>query len=212
MGKKDGMYCYYDWIKPLERIPAEDFKAFFLAMMKFSRDDEEPPEFEGITGMAQDFIFPQIARSKIYAANGQKGGRATQSKAVASTNGSAVASTLTHNTNTETKTDTKTNTPFGGEEGEGFERFWSTYPKKTGKDAARNAYNTLSDINVDELCMLVERWNDSAEWKRENGRFIKQPAKFLTEIFPERINPPDYNENADGFWNEAIEAGKRRNS
>ena len=94
--------------------------------------------------------------------------------------------------------------------GEGFDRFWEIYPKKTGKDAAREAYASLSDINADELCLLVERWKNSAEWKRENGRFIKQPAKFLTEIYAERVNPPDYNEDAEGFWNDAVEAGKRR--
>ena len=68
----------------------------------------------------------------------------------------------------------------------------------------------LSVTDVDELCRLVERWKSSAEWKREGGRYVKQAAKFLEEIFPERVNPPGYNEAAEGFWNEAVEVELRR--
>ena len=110
MSKKDGMYCYYDWVKPLKKVPTEDFKQLFIAMLEYHQNGTEPPEFDGVTGMAADFIFPQIERSKKYAENGAKGGLVTQSKSVGSTVAKTDGSTLKHKLKHKTKTNTKTNT------------------------------------------------------------------------------------------------------
>ena len=81
MSKKDGMYFYYDWLGAFRKIPPEDFKDFVISMIEYHKEDKEPPEFEGIAGMAAEFIFPQIARSKTYAVNGARGGEASQRNA-----------------------------------------------------------------------------------------------------------------------------------
>lgn len=108
MARKNGMYFYYDWIPPMKKVPPEDFKRLIIAMLEYHKDGIEPPEFDGITGMAADFIFPQIERSKQYAENGSKGGKSTQGKIIASTNGSSKGltngSTLKHKHNTQTNT------------------------------------------------------------------------------------------------------------
>ena len=41
MSKKDGMYCYYDWVKPLKKVPAEDFKQLFIAMLEYHQNGTE---------------------------------------------------------------------------------------------------------------------------------------------------------------------------
>lgn len=76
MAKKDGMYCYYDWIKPLKKVPDEDFKQLFIAMLEYQKDGTPPPKFEGVADIVADFIFPQLDRSKRYAECGELGGMA----------------------------------------------------------------------------------------------------------------------------------------
>lgn len=66
---------------------------------------------------------------------------------------------------------------------ERFDRFWLAYPKKVGKDAARKAFDKRSvseSLLADMLAAIVaQRHGDS--WKRENGRFIPNPATWLNE-------------------------------
>lgn len=102
------MYFYYDWIEPLKKVPSEDFKKLVIAMAEYHQSGKEPPSLEGYAGMAADFIFPQIKRSKQYAENGSKGGATTQSKALASTVGSTNGSSLKHKLKRNTKTKTNT--------------------------------------------------------------------------------------------------------
>ena len=181
MSKKDGMYCYYDWIAPLKKVPTEDFKDLIIAMLEFSRDDTEPPEFEGEAGIVADFIFPQIARSKIYAENGAKGGKITQSEsasAVGSTNGSSLKHK--HKQKTETETETITPLPPMGECA-GFDAFWKVYPKKQNKKNAQKAWGKLNPDSelISVIIAAVERAKASEAWLREEGRYIPLPTTYL---------------------------------
>ena len=215
-----GFLFFHDWADPLRELSGDEFKEMFFAMYDFQVNDIPPPEFDGTLKIIGAFVFPQLDRRKASSYGGKKGMQKRWENSIPNKGLNNPPNKGLNNepiTQDKDKDKDKTkqdidNTPSGGVGGEGFERFWSIYPKKTGRDAAREAYNTLSITDVDELIQLVERWKSSAEWKKESGRYIRQAEKFLTEIFPERINPPDYNEDADGFWNEAVEAGKRRNS
>ena len=179
MSKKDGMYCYYDWIAPLKKVPAEEFKALVIAMLEYSRDDTPPPEFEGGAGIIADFIFPQIARSKIYAANGARGGKISQSE-TASTVGSTNGSSLKHKHKQIHKTETQSPLPPPGESAS-FESFWSAYPKKQNKQSALKEWDKLKpDLSLAErIIAAVERAKRSADWMKEDGRFIPLPTNYL---------------------------------
>ena len=163
MSRKDGMYCYYDWINPLKKVPPEDFKELIIAMLEYHRDGTPPPVFGDITGVVADFIFPQIERSKKYAQNGAKGGVVTQSKTIGLSNGSTNGSTLKHKTNTKTKTKTDTvspHTPQGVQER--FDRFWKEYPKKVGKQAALKAFLKIKpNEQLLQTMRMVWRCSDS---------------------------------------------------
>ncbi|MBR6676384.1 MAG: hypothetical protein IKL24_03530 [Clostridia bacterium] len=80
MSKKDGMYLYSDWLAPLERLERAEVGELIIAMMKYFINGEKPPRFEGLCGMAADFIFPQIDRSMEYARLGSRGGIATRER------------------------------------------------------------------------------------------------------------------------------------
>ena len=65
-------------------------------------------------------------------------------------------------------------------EGQGFLRFWERYPVKLGWQEAFAQWESVCD---DENLVLegLERWLTSEDWKRENGRFIPKPEKWLKE-------------------------------
>ncbi len=101
-----GILLYYDWIAPLEEIDDETFKKLILAMIRYSRDGDEPPSFDGIAKIASQFIFPQIKRAKVNAMNGGKGGSAAANKNRGKRFANSDANITHTNTNTETKTKT----------------------------------------------------------------------------------------------------------
>ena len=65
-------------------------------------------------------------------------------------------------------------------ENSAFERFWSVYPKKVGKAAARKSFAKVKEP-IDRLVDAVEKQTKSEQWQRENGRFIPNPATWLNQ-------------------------------
>ena len=63
---------------------------------------------------------------------------------------------------------------------EAFERFWIAYPKKVGKEAARKAFAKVK-VPVDTLVSAVEAQKTSAQWTRDNGQYIPNPATWLNQ-------------------------------
>lgn len=69
-----------------------------------------------------------------------------------------------------------------------FERWWASYPKKVGKEAARKAFAKVK-IDVETLIAAVMKQRESDQWKRESGRYIPNPATWLNQ----------------GRWNDEVE-------
>jgi hypothetical protein len=62
-----------------------------------------------------------------------------------------------------------------------FKMFWSVYPKKRDKGSAEkwfNKNNPSKDL-VDLMIKQIERFKDTEDWKKENGKFIPYPASWL---------------------------------
>lgn len=62
-----------------------------------------------------------------------------------------------------------------------FDVFWSVYPKKTGKEAARKAFKKIPKSAYSLLVPAVEAQKKSRQWMEENGRFIPNPATWLNQ-------------------------------
>lgn len=64
-----------------------------------------------------------------------------------------------------------------------FERFWTLYPRKVGKLAARKAWQRLNpDRQTIERMMLALEWQkESDQWQQERGRFIPHPTTWLNQ-------------------------------
>ena len=63
-----------------------------------------------------------------------------------------------------------------------FDLFWDAYPKKTGKDDARKSFEkAIKKVSLQDLIRSVEAHKFTAQWNRENKRFIPNPATYLNQ-------------------------------
>jgi hypothetical protein len=61
-----------------------------------------------------------------------------------------------------------------------FARWWECYPKKVGKEAARKAFEKVK-AEPQVLIDAVERQKGCEQWRKENGRYIPNPATWLNQ-------------------------------
>jgi len=116
--------------------------------------------------------------------------------------------------------------PSGAGEGtvdpveESFARFWSAYPRRTKKPAARDAWHKLSPRPelVETILAAVADQRQSDQWTRDNGRYIPHPATWINgqrwtdELAPALSSLPKNarthsGEQADWFGEYADERG-----
>ena len=80
---------------------------------------------------------------------------------------------------------------------EGFNQFWSAYPRKEAKQNAIRAWNKLrpDEALTRQILAAVERFRLDPQWSKENGQFIPHPATFLNGRRWEDVlsaqSPPD---------------------
>ena len=62
--------------------------------------------------------------------------------------------------------------------GADFEKFWSAYPRKEGKQKARSAFEKVT-VDLDILLVALEAQKKSSQWTKDNGQFIPHAATWL---------------------------------
>jgi hypothetical protein len=85
----------------------------------------------------------------------------------------------------------------------GFDSFWTAYPRKTGKGAAKKAWNKIRPDEAlrEEIINAIDRQKRSTQWMKDSGQFIPNPATWLnqerwadsieTEVFDDGIPQGD---------------------
>lgn len=61
---------------------------------------------------------------------------------------------------------------------EEFEQFWKAYPKKKDKQKAKQAWHKQKPP-LDDVLFALSWQRESAEWKKEDGKYIKHPERYL---------------------------------
>ena len=87
-------------------------------------------------------------------------------------------------TDTDTDTDKTYNPPVIPPGGNcEFETFWKSYPKKTGKGAAQNAWKKIrAPTSTIKAILEALSWQkDSDQWQKDNGQYIPNPATYLNQ-------------------------------
>ena len=69
----------------------------------------------------------------------------------------------------------------GARADDGFDAFWATYPRHTGKQDAQRAWRKLAPDADLQARMLeaVARQKQSAQWTKDGGQFIPHPATWI---------------------------------
>lgn len=64
---------------------------------------------------------------------------------------------------------------------ESFGKFWSIWPKKVAQMEAEKAWMKIDPQNglVEEICLAVERFKKTDDWKKNGGKYIPYPATWL---------------------------------
>ena len=64
-----------------------------------------------------------------------------------------------------------------------FDEFWKLYPKKVGKQAAKNSWKRIKPNAelFDRILAAVQKAKNSAQWTRNNGQYIPNPATWLNQ-------------------------------
>lgn len=63
-----------------------------------------------------------------------------------------------------------------------FDAFWSAYPRKNGKDAARKAWRNRHDRpNLSVLLRAIEAQKRLPQWVKDDGQFIPYPATWINQ-------------------------------
>ena len=66
---------------------------------------------------------------------------------------------------------------------DGFDLFWSAYPRHTAKDAARKAFDKLNPSAelMTTILDAISRQKTSVQWTKDGGQFIPHPATWLNQ-------------------------------
>ena len=138
---------------------------------------------------------------------------------VAAQDASATLATCYTETETETEEEVETETDF--------DRFWNEYPRKVGKEKARQSWRTTAKIRptIEKVIAAVQRAISSDQWLKDNGQFIPHPSTWLnqgrwddqpmtvvSQPKPEtdRFGKPVYDSGADARAEAAVDAAMNR--
>ncbi len=83
-------------------------------------------------------------------------------------------------TYSEPKKEKKPPNPLKGE-CDGFDLFWSEYPNKQAKLAAKRAWLKIKPDERADVMQGIARWKRSESWLKDDGQFIPHPATFLNQ-------------------------------
>ena len=169
---------FTDFAKSIEPLGDAERGRLFTAMLEYAQRGTEP-DFYGneryIWPTAKLHIDREQEYSKKQAGNGKKGGRPKTQ-----TNPPKPTKSQKSQKDKDKEKDKENNTPHTPQRGAGFDQFWTSYPKKVGKEAAKKAFDRVN-VPVETLLAAIERQKCSDQWSRDNGRYIPNPATWLNQ-------------------------------
>ena len=203
------------WEKQMRKLTPKQFKELFWDLYDMQMNDGPKPEYDDpVMDCIADFASVQIQNrlngaKRTPTPGGTVGGRVPHN--LPTTPGGTVGGTplkIKYNNNINIIPPL-----YPPQEGEGegvtdtFERFWEAYPRKEGKQAARNAWAKPNpDIELcDAILSAVIAQSKSDAWNKENGRFIPAPAKWIAgKRWEDEVTSLAGSFNTDEFFEAAL--------
>lgn len=202
---------FFDWSDLTHELTAEEKGRLIDGVIAYARGD--PVSLDG----NERFVFPALSTridrdNENYAAivqrnqaNGRKGGRPIKCETQPNPEYPSGLFVNPDNPTKAKKEDRRKKIPPISPKGddaqddlsEGFNQFWSAYPRKEAKQNAIRAWNKLrpDEALTRQILAAVERFRLDPQWSKENGQFIPHPATFLNGRRWEDVlsaqSPPD---------------------
>lgn len=213
-----------DFDQVTEALTDEEKGRLLLAMVRYAQDGEEPQ----LSG-SERILWPvfradinnEMQRCQTLAENGSKGGRPRKAEnqtepEETNENQTKPKNSLVFEEKEAEKENEKEerskevkdkekgeekereNAP-AREETQGFELFWSDYPRKEGKKAARKAWDKIrpGQDQLGQILNALRIQKKSDQWTRDGGQYIPHPATWLNgerwkdeTVVPARASPP----------------------
>jgi hypothetical protein len=176
-----GFICQDEYLAKCAKLSDQEVGRLFRALMQYHATGIEP-ELAGRESIAFDFIRDDIDKAeKAYAAKCEKN---RQNRLI--TNDNERGRTITNvderaqnnNINNIKRVSKETQNAHTREL---FDRFWASYPRHTGKQAAEKAFLRLNpdDDLLGIMLKAITAWSKSEQWTKDDGQYIPHPATWL---------------------------------
>ena len=153
---------YYDAVMKLQ--PSRRYK-LFMAIVEYALDKVQPVGLDRGQEMAFLLVRPVLDAAWKRSKSGATGGKISRRGPAEKISKKEKEEEIENEIETES---------------EGFLRFWQRYPVKLGRQEALAQWEPVCE-EQDRILEGLELWRNSQQWKRENGRFIPKPEKWLKE-------------------------------
>lgn len=199
----NGFTFFHSFYEAAQGLKEKERLQFYEAIINYSIIGDEPELCDVAKAMFL-LVKPVLDKSREKSKSGKKGGEAktkqTASKTKASTKqneskseatAKQTVSDISEDKDKEIEKDKEYITPHTPQGGGGdisavkkrFDLFWAAYPNKTGKGAAEKSWNKLRPTKelFSQIMEALQRAVGCEQWKRENGRYIPNPATWLNQ-------------------------------
>lgn len=181
------------WGAAITALSDEDAGRLAKAIWKYTMDGEIT-EIQGAGSGVFAMILMTLGQdeeydsglSKVRAIAGSKGGKQKQANIVKAlqevANDSKSYQSVANDSNCHNKNKNKNkNKEQESEQENMFARFWSAYPRKESKPAARRAFEKLKpdEALLNTMLTAIEKQKGSAQWQENGGQFIPHPSTWL---------------------------------
>ena len=173
--------AYHSYLEAMEELTDDERGRLFTACLLYSKTGEAPP----LNGNER-FVFPsfraQIDRDKknyseFSVSQSEKAKKRWHAAAC-----SGITGIAEHAKEKEKEKEKEKIPPKAPPLGDAFDRFWSEYPKKVGKIAAKKAFErAIRKTTLDTLLTAIRRQKCGSQWSKDNGQYIPNPATWLNQ-------------------------------
>ena len=185
MGSNKGFCMFYDWVDNLDILDGADAWVIVKAINAYCRDGVDPMETlkdeKAYIRAVAAMMLSQIRRREEVSAKRAKAGQAGNEEKKRRRDTEVKMEEAKVNSEVVSGDEIAEYSEYS-EYSEKVERFWQVYPRKSGKREALRVFSALkpTDELVGVMVNAVRDQQRSDQWTRERGRYVPNPATWLS--------------------------------
>lgn len=183
MGEARNQFTFYrSYYDAIAELPKKERAAIILAVCEYAIYEREPVGLTPVGKTCFALIRPTLDSGRKKAANGKQGGKSSkQSASKPEANRKQNAREKEREKEEEIEKEREYECKGTSPEANGFDAFFSAYPRKSHEDEARSAWIFLDPAVIPEVMRSLEAWKRSDAWAEDGGKWIPNAANWLTK-------------------------------